>query len=336
MEKLFNFLKHANAWDDETCLKICFNPEVLDDYFYITERKIHHLCILKEIFDDDFLFEEIIDSHRISEEFMTDKIADKACCKCTSFCSKNVSPFFNYVTYLVSINIQNKLNSDNNAEMKNLINHCFNLFSIKNNIYSFDFPRMWNYFADYDISQEDKYLSKNETIDNLEYLNELKDLMNTIEVRISAIHDKKIKVYNSHKKFIKNKEKYFDRKLIINEKNKKSGNNSSEIPFVFINNFDKVDFNKVYKYFNDSLVKKGYLSKEDLEKYLVLAFQDQKLPEEKFIFSKKHIGNITKIFHSYYIKISQDSYGKKKIYVQLLGGYFEGFENQKVYDNFAK
>lgn len=46
----------------------------------------------------------------------------------------------------------------------------------------------------------------------------------------------------------------------------------SKTSFTFTNNFDKLEPNKVYEYFY-KLIEKGYLSKEDLESYLILAFQ---------------------------------------------------------------
>ncbi|QXP71048.1 hypothetical protein H0I29_02845 [Polaribacter sp. R2A056_3_33] len=218
MEKIFDFLKILNENDDELNLKICLNPEILDDYFYIKDRQKHHICQLKEIYDNDSVFDEIINSHKISENLFVGKVLDSPCDKCTSFCSKNVSPFFNCVSYFVSINIQNKLNSNNQFEMQKLINHFFTLFSVENETYFFDFEKMWKYFADYDISQEEKELSKNDIIQNMEYLNEYKNVLNTVEIRMSTILNKEFKTFAPQIKFIENKEKYFDRALFINIK----------------------------------------------------------------------------------------------------------------------
>tara|TARA_R100001377_G_C3163947_1_gene100651 strand:- start:16 stop:675 length:660 start_codon:yes stop_codon:yes gene_type:complete len=108
----------------------------------------------------------------------------------------------------------------------------------------------------------------------------------------------------------------------------------SKTSFTFTNNFDKLEPNKVYEYFY-KLVEKGYLSKEDLENYLILAFQDRTPPKEKTTFSNKHIGNITAIFYKYYTD-ADSPHGKQKQYAELLGDYFKSFTTIKVMNNFAK
>jgi hypothetical protein len=105
--------------------------------------------------------------------------------------------------------------------------------------------------------------------------------------------------------------------------------------FKFENNFDKVEPNKVYNYFFKKLVEKKYLSNEDLEKYLVLAFQDKKLPKEKFTFSNLQIEKIRTIFYTYFKDIAINTHGRNKEYAELLGEYFNGFTTQKVRNNFA-
>lgn len=108
----------------------------------------------------------------------------------------------------------------------------------------------------------------------------------------------------------------------------------SKTSFTFKNNFDIVEPNKVYEYFY-KLVEKRYLSKEDLESYLILAFQDKTPPKEKITFSNKHIGNITAIFYKYYTD-ADSPHGKQKQYAELLGEYFKSFTTDKVINNFAK
>lgn len=104
--------------------------------------------------------------------------------------------------------------------------------------------------------------------------------------------------------------------------------------FAFLNNFDKVEPNKVYKHFF-KLVEKGYLSNEDLEKYLLLAFQNKTLPKEKFSFSNLHIEKVRTIFYTYFCEIANKPHGKKTEYAELLGNYFNSFTTKKVDNNFA-
>ncbi|WNH10497.1 hypothetical protein [Thalassobellus suaedae] len=113
-----------------------------------------------------------------------------------------------------------------------------------------------------------------------------------------------------------------------------SSNNTINREFKFSNNFDQIEATKVYECFY-KLVERGYLLKEDLESYLILAFQDKTQPKEKFTFSNKHIGNITAIFYKYYTEVDSP-HGKQKQYAELLGEYFKGFTTQRVINNFAK
>jgi hypothetical protein len=180
-------------------------------------------------------------------------------------------------------------------------------------------------------------LSKNDVIQNIEYLNEYKNILNTVDIRISTILNEEFKTFAPQIKFIENKEKYYDRVLFIEHK-KKSVNcdKQDETPFNFENNFDNVEEKRIYNYFNDSLVQKGHLSKEDLEKYILLAFQDKKAPEEKLILQNVHIGNITNVFYTYYREISLYKQGEQEKYAQLLGNYFKSFNTEKVVNNFAR
>jgi hypothetical protein len=109
----------------------------------------------------------------------------------------------------------------------------------------------------------------------------------------------------------------------------------NEKGFDFKNIFNNAKPETIYKYFFDKLVTKGYLSKEDLESYLISAFQEKTLTSKKILFSNKHIGNITSIFYKFY-ESSENTHGKQKEYAELLGAYFLGFDTQKVMNNFAK
>ncbi|WP_055445538.1 hypothetical protein [Lacinutrix himadriensis] len=110
---------------------------------------------------------------------------------------------------------------------------------------------------------------------------------------------------------------------------------NDEITFSFVNNFDKVEPVEVYNYFKKSLVDKGYLSLDDLKKYLIMAFENKELPKSKFTFSNLHIEKVRTIFYTYFKDIAINTHGKKEIYADLLGGYFNSFTTKKVMNNFA-
>lgn len=106
--------------------------------------------------------------------------------------------------------------------------------------------------------------------------------------------------------------------------------------FQFENNFDKVEPNKIYNYFERNLVENGYLSSDNLETYILLAFQGNlKQPLEKFSFNNLHIDKVRTIFYKYFVEIANKPHGKKTNYAQLLGDYFNGFTTKKVENNFA-
>ncbi|HHT9079571.1 TPA: hypothetical protein ACT5CJ_002359 [Flavobacterium psychrophilum] len=107
--------------------------------------------------------------------------------------------------------------------------------------------------------------------------------------------------------------------------------------FEFENNFDPENAKpkKVYDYFKKELVDAGYLSLEDLEKYLIMAFQDKTAPSERFSFAKKiKVKKAHDIFYRYYTVITNAGNGNKMKYAELLGNYFTGYIAKKVYNNF--
>lgn len=104
----------------------------------------------------------------------------------------------------------------------------------------------------------------------------------------------------------------------------------------FTNNFDEVDVKTLTSYFKDKLVTPGYLNENELYQYLTLAFDKLEIPKHKFHFQKiKTKGKIHKIFYDYYKTIAQKPYGKKLSYIKLLGNYFEGYNNEKLENNFG-
>ena len=109
------------------------------------------------------------------------------------------------------------------------------------------------------------------------------------------------------------------------------------IKFTFINNFDNVNNVNVYNYFKKELVDKNYLSLEDLEKYLKLSFEKKKLPKAKFIFKQNRTLRVIRIiFYNYFKNIAYKPNGRQSEYVKLLTDYFQGFEYEKVKNNFNK
>ncbi|EKT3963759.1 hypothetical protein AAIP55_001312 [Flavobacterium psychrophilum] len=123
------------------------------------------------------------------------------------------------------------------------------------------------------------------------------------------------------------------------ETNEPQQNQTDEVTSFTKNNFDHVPPKKVYDYFKKELVDTGYLSLEDLEKYLIVAFQDKTVPAERFTITYNRSSTptkIKKIFYKYYEKIAQDKHGKMKYYCGLLGEYFNGFNTDKISRNFNK
>jgi len=106
--------------------------------------------------------------------------------------------------------------------------------------------------------------------------------------------------------------------------------------FTFENNFDEVKSDFVYNYFKENLVDKKYITIKVLEDFLVMAFQEKKQPENKFVFEKHTQSKMKKVFYDYYKVINQNSYGKKPEYVNLLCNYFIGYDAKKVGANFNK
>ena len=107
--------------------------------------------------------------------------------------------------------------------------------------------------------------------------------------------------------------------------------------FDFKNNFDDVKPQKVYDYFKAELFEKGYLTEQELKKYLSAAFELKAPPFEKFklltIRSKKRI---YAVFYKYYREIANDTHSRQREYVALLSNYFAGFNPETVATNWSK
>ncbi|MFV0573130.1 MAG: hypothetical protein ACK5M1_11950 [Xanthomarina gelatinilytica] len=149
-------------------------------------------------------------------------------------------------------------------------------------------------------------------IENAPYFNLIQEVINIEDVKLSILS-----------------------RELSNNKDQEPQPDTDDKEFKFENNFDQVEPNRIYAYFNVSLVEKGYLSKEDLESYLILAFQDKIPPKEKFTFTNLHIEKIRTIFYTYYKDFATNTHTKKKLYASLLGDFFNSFTTQKVMNNFA-
>lgn len=111
----------------------------------------------------------------------------------------------------------------------------------------------------------------------------------------------------------------------------------TETPLFIENKFDRITPRKVEAFFKKELVDAGYLSIENLQKFLVTAFQEESVPAEKITFEKRiKAQDARDIFYRYYTVIAKAGNSNKMKYAELLGNHFEGFTAQKVFDNFAK
>ena len=249
--------------------------------------------------------------------------------------------FFNYVNFnfysaLFVMDLWNRRFLYSPVDNSKLLQLFFKQFYIDENEIKFDEDRMLKLFCDYDIEVIERELLNNDSLANIKTLLILKDYYLTIESRYNNLNNEKIKEVKPYIDFIDIKLEYYNNIYKIEKEEEKHKDKQDEIPFNFENNFDSVNETRVYNYFNESLVKRGYLSEKGLENYLTLAFDKTKFPKEKLQLEKKHIGKIRKIFYKYYTEINNESYGNKMRYAELLGNYFNGFDSKKVYDNFDK
>ncbi len=112
-------------------------------------------------------------------------------------------------------------------------------------------------------------------------------------------------------------------------------NEQKKVKFSFNNNFDNVNNLNVYNYFKKELVEKNYLDLETLEEYLNLAFEKKTIPNKKITLKIiKTKRSIRQIFYKYYLEIAYKPYGNRSDYIKLLTDYFQGFEYDKVKNNF--
>ncbi len=116
----------------------------------------------------------------------------------------------------------------------------------------------------------------------------------------------------------------------------KQMNTEQETP-TFTNNFDNIKPIEIYEHFKAGLVDKGYLTIEELNKYLKAAFELKTIPET--LFKLKHTPTKQKIytvFYIYYKDISQKKHERQKEYAALLGDFFEGYKTEIIQTNWAR
>jgi hypothetical protein len=106
---------------------------------------------------------------------------------------------------------------------------------------------------------------------------------------------------------------------------------------IFTNNFDKIKPTEIYKHFKAGLVEKGYLTEQELNEFLKVAFELKTIPEKLFkIKDAPNKATIESVFYKYYKNVAGKIHGKQNQYAALLGDYFEGYKTTTVSSNFSK
>lgn len=121
------------------------------------------------------------------------------------------------------------------------------------------------------------------------------------------------------------------------EETEKPKAEKQEIAFEFLNNFDNVASKDVYSHFKKGLVKSKMLTENELQNFIIAAFQNQTVLNNKFKFKNFETKDkVMKVFYEYYKHIAGKPHGKQKKYAALLGNYFQGFKTSTVSSNFSK
>ena len=102
------------------------------------------------------------------------------------------------------------------------------------------------------------------------------------------------------------------------------------------NNFNDLDAKEVDNYFRTNL--KGLTDEKTIDKFLIMAFQDEELIVNKFTFSttENNRKKIMKVFHIFYSVVSGKPKGYANKYGNLLALYFEGYTIKYVLANWSK
>ncbi|WP_343329294.1 hypothetical protein [Polaribacter staleyi] len=316
--------------------------EIINKYLNYTDEKVekNHVCLLREYVDDDTLFKEKLKLLEPKLSFFKVELSEDTCVECRLDCFSNLSNNVYSSISMFIIEVHNMGFCLSKRDRKQLSIEFLNQFYILNNVWCSSFERITKLFFDYYLVCLSEGFKGRTSLENLKDLYDAKDLLFDLKIRISNLGEieslEEDSFFNVLNKFFNNKIEYF-KEIKALEKEEGGSSLFSDLPqFEFINNFDEVESNVVYDYFKNSLVKKGYLSNEDLEKYLILAFQNKELPKKRFVFLKQDISGITNIFYIYYKEVVEKRHGKQSIYAELLGNYFEGFQSDKVVNNFAR
>lgn len=122
-----------------------------------------------------------------------------------------------------------------------------------------------------------------------------------------------------------------------NEYNSLQQNISGQEQPNFKNNFDNISPVEIYKHFKAGLVDKKCLTEIELIRYLKAAFELKTIPETLFkIRDAQSKEKIYLVFYIYYINVAGKPHYKQQQYVELLGNYFEGFNNETIKTNWAR
>ena len=112
---------------------------------------------------------------------------------------------------------------------------------------------------------------------------------------------------------------------------------TEQVQPTFKNNFDRIEPTEIYKHFKAGLVEKGYLTEQELNEYLKAAFELKTKPETLFkIKDAPSKEKIYVVFYTYYSNVAGKQHGKQSQYVELLGNYFDGYNNNIIRTNWKR
>jgi len=306
-----------------------FNMErKLDELFNLTvftEKKIH-LQLFKEYLNDNEIYRNKI------EPFSHFSYIDNSN---TSGITISFNPIFIFNS--IEFFMFDKILSD--CEKKELVLKYLKILDIDSdgNVEKTNYFEAQQLLSNIRLYYHEQILDlESDNLKNLAVINEVINIANNYKIGLTVTDEPTQKLIEHPLKFFKEKKEYFKEAYFIQtESNKGLSDDIPKLPFNFKNNFDHVEEIKIYQYFKEQLVDKNYLSSDNLEKYILMAFQNNEIPNIKFSFSNSNIERIRTIFYKYFKDIAGKPHGKKTKYAELLGEYFIGFTTQKVSNNFA-
>lgn len=310
MKKILSLLENMN---DRTFLfKAIANPEIQDEYYGIPNRNKHHLCFIKEYIDDNVLFESLINSYEatgIPEEILKYRMNNNLCLDCELNCFNSVHYMFNFATYTIFVNVELNPYLKNKNERKKIVLKCLNLFSVKNERLTYDFQRMSIYFSEYDIEKQYEELSSNKNIiQNMEYINDQKDFIYYIQNKINNATGVKVKTYKSKIKFLKQKEKFYDKKLFLQDKSERFKEENLSAPF----NFDKISDDLSKEKSKSNVFKYEAKKRETLSELALKQLNEYGFSKLETLKNRNASAIVTHIFN-------KQTYSYKVAYLHFLG-----------------